>query len=220
MVVTPKKSTFDNLAGKRFTRLLVISYEGQHKGGANWLVRCDCGEERVVKRRKLLSGEQKSCGCLRREAPPRRTHGMAKSPEYTAWAAMKARCSNPKNRIFHLYGGRGITVCDQWAASFENFLKDMGPRPAPDLSIDRINNDGNYEPGNCRWADKPTQSKNRRTTSTLCLNGETKTLSEWADIFGVGYRTVKDRINRLKWSAEKAVTTKPLLRASGVASAQ
>jgi hypothetical protein len=156
-----------DIAGQRFGRLVAERFSHKAKGAPYWLCRCDCGAETVVRIYALLDAHTFSCGCQRRERLTTRTHGCAPrgkvSATYRCWQAMKSRCFNPRNKAWKHYGGRGITVCERWLV-FENFLADMGERP-PGKTLDRINNDGNYEPGNCRWATQSEQVNNSRRWS-------------------------------------------------------
>lgn len=154
-----------DLTSMKFHRLTVLERAAQEeKGPVKWLCRCDCGAELVTTSHEITRGRTKSCGCYRSDqfVKMNTKHGMYKSPEYNSWDAMIQRCRNPLGKKYHHYGGRGITVCERWLNSFDDFYADMGPKPTPKHSIDRIDNDGNYEPGNCRWATQSEQNFNTR----------------------------------------------------------
>jgi hypothetical protein len=172
-----------------------------------WLCRCDCGNEIGVITSYLTSGDTKSCGCLMPETTAARnlTHGLSHSPEYRVWNAMRDRCTNPNDKSFANYGGRGITVCERWRDSFEDFITDMGRRPSPKHTIERMNNDGPYASWNCRWALNTEQSRNRRGRHWITFNGRTLILAEWGRETGLGYDVVKVRLQR-GWSIERALT--------------
>jgi hypothetical protein len=150
-----------DLVGKRFGRLLVEARVGR-EGTPHWRCRCDCGKESIVAGGNLRNGHTTSCGCLRAQAAGTAAvrHGMTRTPTWSSWNSMRDRCLSATNKDFHNYGGRGITICSRWE-SFENFLADMGEKPEG-MSLDRIDVNGNYEPGNCRWADYSTQNRNQR----------------------------------------------------------
>ena len=163
-----------DVGGQRFGRLLVTEKRRRRNSGhIMWLCQCSCGNQTWVSASDLNSGNTRSCGCLRDEliAAVGTTHGHRRdrqwTVEYTAWAGMIQRCTNPHTKGYACYGGRGITVCARWRNSFENFLADMGEKPSRSLSIDRIDNNGNYEPENCRWATASEQQKNRRPRQTV-----------------------------------------------------
>lgn len=200
----------ENFVGRRFGRLVVISAAGRCRHGKQrWSVRCDCGApDRVVLQASLTNGKCNSCGCYRREVmrAAATTHGMYETREYVARRHMLDRCMNPLNDHYDRYGGRGISVCDRWRESFENFIADMGLAPSAKHEIERIDNDGNYEPTNCRWATEKEQARNKSTTRWVTLNGKTQSLIAWVEEMGLKYGTVRARI-RNGWSDEQALTT-------------
>lgn len=157
-----------DLVGATFGRLTVAARAANRGKKVVWLCRCECGNVVSVMGTSLCSGRSRSCGCLHREAitihgcSGRNGDAKSRSPEYRTWQAMKARCENPRCPRFKDYGGRGISICKRWSDSFKAFRDDMGPRPSAEHSIDRVNNDGNYEPGNCRWATRRQQQQNTR----------------------------------------------------------
>ncbi len=198
------------IAGRRFGRLLAISRaESDKNGNSKWLCRCDCGAEKLVMSQSLRSGKTVSCGCFNREINVARctTHGAASTTYYKAWHAMHERCRTPTHHKWHRYGARGIRVCDRWS-SFETFRADMGPRPAG-LSLDRINNDGNYEPGNCRWSTPLEQASNRANNVRVEVRGRSFTASQASRLLGDNRSTVSRRI-RSGWNPLSAATT-PML---------
>lgn len=191
-----------DMSGKRVGRLLVLSRAVSVQGKARWSCQCDCGIALEISGDKLRTGTQ-SCGCLRRELTIKRNyrHGKAKTRTYITWAHMMQRCLNPKVQNYGNYGGRGISVAPRWL-SFENFLADMGEKPTG-LSLDRINVNGNYEPGNCRWATYEQQVNNKRGNRYVEYKGERLTVSQWARRMGLTVGTVKSRLAR--WPVEKAL---------------
>lgn len=188
--------------GEKFSHLTVIARCGSDRFGRSlWRCYCDCGEPRIVALFRLRSGHTKSCGCIKGRSSHK--HGMARTPTYNTWSAMKARCCNPSNDQFEHYGARGIKVCERWKASFEAFMADMGERPEG-MTIDRIDNDGDYEAGNCRWAPETEQARNRRSTIKVERDGVTKCVKDWCDELGINVDRVYGRIRRGE-SPERAI---------------
>lgn len=187
---------------QRYGRLTTIS-KVSLKGPAKWLCACDCGVFSKVWASNLVSNHTTSCGCASLERAI--THGQSKTPEYKAWMNMWSRCTNPKTRYWHRYGGRGISVCSKWT-SFEAFFEDMGARPisCERISVDRINCDGDYEPGNCRWATQKTQARNTSVNVMVCVGGKSMTLAEAVETTNIKYNTVLYRLKR-GWSVERAL---------------
>lgn len=196
-----------DISGHRFGLLTVIAPISKIPSGVCWLCRCDCGNECLMSGHNFRWGKSKSCGCLRlaRVKETNSTHGMSNTPTHKVWLSMRTRCENPNDKRFDRYGGRGITVCDRWQ-DFEAFLADMGERPSLAHSIDRIDNDGSYTPENCRWATSTQQVRNRSTTLLQEYNGITKPLADWADELGISYQTLFQRIHKLNWPIDRAMT--------------
>lgn len=209
---------FKDLTGQKFNRLTVISRDKSKRTrrGTYWLCRCDCGNYTVVDRYKLISGHTKSCGCYQRERSReihRKTikHNMSKTRIYRVWSSMMDRCFNPNSKERRLYGGRGITVCEEWR-DFRNFCKwayETGYQEDAaygKCTIDRIDVNGNYEPSNCRWVDLKAQSRNTRCNVVVDYQGEKHCLSEWAEIKGISYNRLHQRI-KSGWTFEQAIET-------------
>lgn len=206
----PANPQFKNRTGHRFGRLLVVAYAGHRNRVAHWSCRCDCGGEVVVAGNSLLRGATQSCGCLSSEVTAAKnranaTHRLSHTTTHRVWAGIRARCRNPKSKDFARYGGRGIKVCERWN-SFDNFLADMGICP-PGHSIDRIDPNGDYCPGNCRWATHKVQQRNRREHRMLTYDGRTQCLSAWAEEMGIDTGTLHRRLGRYGWSVERALST-------------
>lgn len=215
-----------DLGGHKYGRLTVVSKgKGKRYGRSltsvvTWHCICECGTEVEVTANGLKSGVSKSCGCLRKEnlKTANTTHNRTKDPitgkvskEYRTWQNMKARCENPNHRHYHLYGGRGINVCDRWQ-SFAAFFEDMGSPPTDRHSIDRIDNDSAYTPENCRWATQRDQINNRKNTVFIEYNGERLPSSEWSARTGVPIKSIYVRL-RLGWPVERALFEMPKKRA-------
>lgn len=189
-----EKGKIADMTGQRFGRLVVLNRtETQSKGHtAYWNCRCDCGKEKLVSSTALKGGYTKSCGCLKRELLSNsRSHDKRL---YQVWQDMKQRCSNPNNKYYHRYGARGISVCAEWLESYDDFYTwAVAHDYARGLQIDRINNDGNYTPDNCRWATPKENTGNRSVCLQISYNGETHNAKEWAKITGIPARTIVGR---------------------------
>lgn len=194
-----------DLQGQRFGRLRVLQRSGATHGYTAWLCRCECGRTLIVESRHLVRGGTRSCGCYSAELNRIRpvVHGQSASREYHAWESAKQRCSNPKNPNYQNYGERGIRMCDRWINSFEAFIADMGLCPHGN-SLDRLDNDGPYAPGNCRWATSAVQANNKRSNRVLNVGGERMTVSTAARRVGMRPNKVVQRL-RLGWSSERAL---------------
>lgn len=208
----------EDLMGQKFGRWTVVAPAEPYKNGngTRWLCRCECGKERIVAATSLKRGRSQSCGCFHIEVNQSLTkHGHAgtiqkgilkgRSRLYNTWGKMKQRCSNPKVERYPQYGGRGITVCEEWQ-TFKPFMEwALANGYEEGLQIDRIDNDGNYEPRNCRWVTPRENTLNTSRTINLTLNGETHSISEWAEITGIKAATLYKRYH-LGWSTQSILT--------------
>lgn len=197
---------FKNKLGMKFGLLEVVElFDSLPRQGIRWRCKCECGRTVVVLSSNLK--KTKSCGCLIGHAVK---HGAAvdgkRTPEYKTWDSMKERCNNPNKAGYEHYGGRGIVVCERWLHSFANFLEDMGRKPTPNHSIDRWPDaNGNYEPGNCRWATNDEQQNNRRNNALITFQGRTQNMAQWAREIGIPRWLICHRLNA-GWTVEKALT--------------
>lgn len=195
-----------DLTGQKFGRFLVIAKSvSMNKKRPLWHVRCDCGAERVVRGWDLRRGETKSCGCYNRDVARKRatTHGLKGTTTYVSWINMLDRCRRENNSSFKRYGNRGITVCSRWK-EFEKFFQDMGSRPSG-LTLERIDNNAGYFPGNCRWASRQQQANNRCTTRSLTFGNKTMPISVWSKELGLSKSAVSSRL-RAGWSVSRALS--------------
>lgn len=205
--------------GKRFGKLVVQPDFRKGKYHRQYLCKCDCGNSVYIDSSSLLNGNTKSCGCINRELVTYRntTHGMSKERIYSIWAGMISRCENPGDSMNYMnYGGRGISVCKEWSESFMSFYTwSMEHGYAGDLSIDRIDNDGDYCPENCRWTTVKEQARNRRSNINVEYKGEVKTLKQWSEEYGVEYSTLHSRYKYLGWDFEKALLSPVVHKVDG-----
>jgi len=218
--MTTAPPTGRDLRGKRYGRLTVVSFVETVKRQRIWQCQCACGQATFVATSKLNAGHTKSCGCLLRDSGiaaghRNRRHGMSRTPIYRIWAAMRNRCHRPNVKGYDRYGGRGITVCDRWRTSFENFYADMGPRPddGQRWSIERKDKDGPYCPENCVWALDKQQARNKRDNHVLEFRGVSRCLAEWEEQTGIPQHVIRKRLKR-GWSVERALTTPVLVRSA------
>ena len=199
-----------NEARKKYGRLRVLRrVENNARGEAMWRCRCKCGTVTTVKGSDLRSGNTQSCGCWNRElaSARRKIHGRSYTIEYLVWRGIKTRCYNPKATGYDRYGGRGIRMAKRWLNSFENFFADVGPRPSPKHTIDRYpDSDGDYEPGNVRWATKKEQSVNKSNTRYVVIGGKKRPAIDVAREHGISPPVLQNRIFRNGWSVERACT--------------
>ena len=198
-----------DLAGQKFGRLTVISYQGQSK----WLCKCECGNMKIICAKHLKSGDTKSCGCLNKKqyrinlSKNHYTHRQSSSRLYKIWKGIKDRCLNKNTPKYSIYGARGIIIYKEWLDDFMNFYNwAMANGYNDSLTIDRINVNGNYEPSNCRWVNQKIQQRNRRNNHLLTYMNETHCISEWAEIYNIKPLTLLARISR-GWDLEKALNT-------------
>lgn len=190
-----------DISNTKFGYLTAINVNRVAKSRAIlWNCVCSCGNKCVVSTNNLRNGHTQSCGCYLKErcSEMNSTHGKSKIKEYYVWKTMKSRCKNKSNGSYKNYGARGIMVCERWDNSFENFINDMGLRPSDKHSIDRIDNDGNYEPSNCRWADIFEQAGKKRSNKVLEFNGEIMILEDWARKFNITAGAISNHLRKGK----------------------
>lgn len=196
------KKNYKDLTGQKFGRLTVIGLHETETRKTYWVCQCDCGNIKIVRSDSLQNGSIRSCGCLKKEQDKinleaNHKHNMSGTRIYEIWQGMKKRCYNPRDLRYHRYGGRGITVCNEWKNDFKSFyLWAINHGYSENLTIDRIDNDKGYSPDNCRWADRTTQCRNRSTNVNITIGNSTRTLTEWCEIFKVSYETVNARYER------------------------
>lgn len=204
-----------DITGQVFGRLTVLGPTGEKAkdGSLRWLCQCSCGNTHVTVSGNLRNGNVRSCRCLQKEVarakaianPASLKHGKVGTPAYKSWTVMRRRCFDKKFKDYPLYGGRGISIAEEWS-DFSTFLKDMGERPEG-MSLDRKDPNGNYCKDNCRWATRRVQGNNTRRNHLLMYKGETLTLAQWARRLDMSYTLLRARINMLGWSVEKAIET-------------
>ena len=200
-----------DLVGQKFERLTVMAFSCVKHGNSYWSCECECGGKTEVSNCNLKNGHVKSCGCLKEETrfTCHLVHGSSRigkqTRTYRIWTGIKTRCLNKNTDSYKDYGGRGIVICDRWKYSFKNFLDDMGECPSG-LTIERINNNGNYEPDNCKWATSKEQCNNTRSNRLIEYNGEVKTLKQWADTLKIHWSTLRNKLEKYGQDIERAFT--------------
>lgn len=192
----------NDLTGKRFGRLTVIGVEDNGKRQTYYACQCDCGNVKVIRADALISGATKSCGCIKKEQDKtnltaNHRHKMSGTRLYNIWSGLKGRCNNPNDPRYDRYGGRGISVCEEWNKSFQSFYDwAISNGYSDDLTIDRIDNDGNYDPTNCKWSTNKEQCNNRSSNINIKIGNATKALTEWCEIFNVDTKRTMARYSR------------------------
>lgn len=197
------KGRFEDLTGLRFGRWTVMERAPNRGKRVYWVCRCDCGATREIRQDGLRSGVSQSCGCYQHDVVTK--HGMWRSAAHGVWEGMIQRCDNPNHLAYARYGGRGIRVCERWH-EFAEFYADMYPKPFSSASLDRIDNNGDYCPENCRWATKKEQSRNRSDNRVLNYHGIERCVTEWAETLGMKVSALNERI-RCGWTVEDALDT-------------
>lgn len=194
--------SFLDISGHKYGRLTVIKFAGVKDTRTMWLCSCECGNECTTSSNALRRGNTKSCGCLAQDN--RTKHGLSYDPLYPIWRGMMDRCYDPRHKSFPDYGGRGVTVCERWK-TLSHFVTDMSPKPKGG-TLGRIDNNGHYEPDNCRWETVSEQGKNKRNNRLLTFNGKTQCLSKWCEELNIPRSRLARRLD-YGWSHEKALTT-------------
>ena len=198
----------------RYGRLVIESEALRNGEKRMFICRCDCAKVKITSLNNLQMGKVRSCGCLARERASIASRKLVDGrlscdhPLYWTWANIKGRTENPNNPSYNYYGGRGIKMCERWAESFADFVVDMGPKPDSRMTLERIDNDGDYDPLNCRWATIREQANNKRSNRMLTFRGETKNLTQWARATGISFGTLRYRIES-GWPVEKTLTLRP-----------
>lgn len=201
-----KTQRLDIQIGEKYNNLTIIKEVEKRNNRRHFLCKCDCGNEKIIRIDGITSGHAKTCGCLQLQVAKK--HGFFGTRIYQTWVQMKARCFNEQHKHYKDYGGRGITVCDEWKDDFMTYYYwSIDNGYAENLSIDRIENDGNYEPSNCRWVSMQMQANNKRNNRLIEYNNQTHTLAEWSRILGINYKTLKARIITMCWDVKRAFET-------------